>query len=106
MARCIEASADDLPQGLKRFEGLSGPRTSTIVRGSSEHAKRFHNPTLGRSSDGSRLRRSRDGSPSVSAAATTGCSEYDAVNALPLDVIDEDVARAVRERARDQAVGA
>jgi salicylate hydroxylase len=46
MARCIAASTDDLPVAFRRFEGLRIERTSKIVRGSSETAKRFHNPIL------------------------------------------------------------
>ncbi len=46
LARCIAANADDLPAALRRFEQLRVGRTAAIVRGSTETAKRFHNPIL------------------------------------------------------------
>jgi salicylate hydroxylase len=46
IARCIAASSEDLPAAFRRFEELRIERTSKIVRGSSETAKRFHNPVL------------------------------------------------------------
>ncbi len=104
LARCIEAFADDVPLALRRYETLRGPRTATIVRGSSENARRFHNPTLAdpaaaaayvdREWEPERVRRRYD-----------WLFEYDAVN-LPLDAVDESSAEAVRGRARDYTVGA
>lgn len=46
LARCIAAGGDDIPAALRRFERLRAERTAAIVRGSSETAKRFHNPIL------------------------------------------------------------
>src|SRR5690606_13800381 len=45
LARCIEADAD-MQRALQRFEQLRVERTAAIVRGSTEMAKRFHNPVL------------------------------------------------------------
>jgi salicylate hydroxylase len=104
MARCIEAFADDIPLGLKRFEALRGPRTSTIVRGSSENAKRFHNPTLADPVAGAAYV-DREWQPERIRNRYDWLFEYDAVT-VPLDTMDENTARAMRERARDQAVGA
>lgn len=46
MARCIAAGTADIPAAFRRFEKLRVERTSRIVRGSTETAKRFHNPIL------------------------------------------------------------
>lgn len=46
IARCIAASPGDLEGAFRRFEGLRIERTTKIVRGSTETAKRFHNPIL------------------------------------------------------------
>jgi len=46
MARCIAASPTDLDGAFRRFEDLRIERTTKIVRGSTETAKRFHNPIL------------------------------------------------------------
>ena len=46
LARCL-AAAEDVPTALARFEHLRAPRTAEIVRGSTDNAKRFHNPVLG-----------------------------------------------------------
>lgn len=46
IARCIAASPNDIEGALQRFEGLRTDRTTKIVRGSTETAKRFHNPIL------------------------------------------------------------
>jgi salicylate hydroxylase len=42
LARCLEAHAGDLPGAFERFQQLRMERTSKIVVGSSENAKRFH----------------------------------------------------------------
>lgn len=104
MARCIEAFADDIPAGLKRFEALRAARTATVVRGSSENAKRFHNPTLADPVAGAAYV-DREWEPERIRNRYDWLFEYDAIN-VPLESVDEDAARAVRERARDQAVGA
>lgn len=46
IARCIAAGTDDIPAAFRRFEQLRVERTSKIVRGSGETARRFHNPIL------------------------------------------------------------
>jgi salicylate hydroxylase len=104
MARCIETFADDLAQAFTRFQGLRGPRTATIVRGSAENAKRFHNPTLADAAAAAAYVE-REWEPERIRKRYDWLFEYDAVN-VPLDAVDESAARAVRERAKDQAVGA
>ena len=103
MARCIEAFSDDIPQALRRFEALRGPRTSTIVRGSAENAKRFHNATLADPQAGAAYV-DREWEPERVRKRYDWLFEYDAVTA-PLD-IDETTAKAMRARAGDHAVGA
>ena len=46
LARCLEVFALAPEAGLKRYQDLRIERTSKIVRGSAENAKRFHNPLL------------------------------------------------------------
>ncbi|WP_093220627.1 MULTISPECIES: FAD-dependent monooxygenase [unclassified Variovorax] len=46
LARCIDAGAADVERALVRYEQARTERTSRIVRGSSENARRFHNPAL------------------------------------------------------------
>lgn len=46
LARCIDAFASDLPQALRSFEAARIERASSIVRGSAENTRRFHNPAL------------------------------------------------------------
>lgn len=46
IARCIAASPGNLETAFRRFEHLRIERTTKIVRGSTETAKRFHNPIL------------------------------------------------------------
>ncbi|HVY15832.1 MAG TPA: FAD-dependent monooxygenase [Rhodopila sp.] len=45
LARCLDDP--DIPAALRRYEAARLERTARIVRGSSDNAKRFHNPTLG-----------------------------------------------------------
>jgi salicylate hydroxylase len=104
MARCIEAFADDILQAFKRFEALRGPRTSTIVRGSAENARRFHNPTLADSTAAAAYV-DREWQPERIRKRYDWLFEYDAVN-VPLDPVDESTAQAVRAHGRDQVVGA
>ncbi|MFZ2737274.1 MAG: FAD-dependent monooxygenase [Burkholderiaceae bacterium] len=47
LARCLQADASDIPAALQRFEKTRLERTSRVVRGSTDAAKRFHNPELG-----------------------------------------------------------
>ncbi len=46
LARCIERYEDDLPLALRQYESARKERTTRIVLGSAENAKRFHNPSL------------------------------------------------------------
>ena len=46
LARCIAANTRDIAAAFRRFEALRAERTAAIVRGSTETAKRFHNPIL------------------------------------------------------------
>lgn len=46
VARCIAANTPDIPDAFRRFEQLRIRRTTDIVRGATEMAKRFHNPVL------------------------------------------------------------
>jgi salicylate hydroxylase len=46
LARCIDAGTEDVAQALSGYERARTERTSRIVRGSSENARRFHNPAL------------------------------------------------------------
>lgn len=46
LARCIEKYRDDVTVALRHYEVARIERTTRIVVGSAENAKRFHNPTL------------------------------------------------------------
>lgn len=46
LARCLAAEPGDLTAALMRYQDARMERTARIVRGSSEAAKRFHNPAL------------------------------------------------------------
>ncbi|MGH6707865.1 MAG: FAD-dependent monooxygenase [Bradyrhizobium sp.] len=46
LARCLERYSDDVEFALQRYEAARKERTTRIVVGSAENAKRFHNPTL------------------------------------------------------------
>lgn len=46
MARCLEHHRADLAQGFRSFQSLRHERTSRVVLGSVENARRFHNPAL------------------------------------------------------------
>lgn len=46
IARAIAADPSDIAGAFRRFQDLRVERTSRIVRGSTETAKRFHNPIL------------------------------------------------------------
>lgn len=46
IARCLDLSAD-IPDALSRYEDARLQRTAAIVRGSSDNARRFHNPAFG-----------------------------------------------------------
>lgn len=46
LARCLHARPHDVPGALLRYERARLERTARVVRGSSESARRFHNPAL------------------------------------------------------------
>ncbi len=46
MARCLERHRTDLAQAFTTFQALRHERTSRVVNGSAENARRFHNPAL------------------------------------------------------------
>jgi salicylate hydroxylase len=46
LARCIDAQPRMSRRRSSRYERARTERTSRIVRGSSENARRFHNPAL------------------------------------------------------------
>jgi salicylate hydroxylase len=46
LARCLAAMPHDPAEALRRYQGARIERTSKIVRGSAENARRFHNPAL------------------------------------------------------------
>lgn len=46
LARCLAEQAQDVPAALQRYESARLERTSRVVRGSSDNARRFHNPAL------------------------------------------------------------
>jgi salicylate hydroxylase len=49
LARALQAAGPDIEQGLARYEGARRERTATVVHGSAEMARRFHNPALAES---------------------------------------------------------
>jgi salicylate hydroxylase len=46
LARCLARKSDDVPSLLGRYESARIERTTRVVRGSNDNAKRFHNPEL------------------------------------------------------------
>uniref|UniRef100_UPI0039EE9D1A FAD-dependent monooxygenase n=1 Tax=Bordetella sputigena TaxID=1416810 RepID=UPI0039EE9D1A len=46
LARCLDELAGDPAVALARYETLRKERTTRVVRGSAENARRFHNPAL------------------------------------------------------------
>ena len=46
LARCVDGCPGDLPSAFAAFQRLRHDRTSRIVLGSADNAKRFHNPAL------------------------------------------------------------
>lgn len=46
MARCLERYVGDIPTAFQTFQDLRLDRTSRVVLGSAENARRFHNPDL------------------------------------------------------------
>jgi salicylate hydroxylase len=104
LARCLAASADDVPLALKRFQDLRAARTATIVRGSSENARRFHNPTLADPAAAVAYV-DREWQPERIRKRYDWLFEYDAVSA-PLNDVSAATARAMRDHGKDQEVGA
>lgn len=54
LARCLDARRDDVAGALAAYEAARHERTSAVVHGSSENARRFHNPTLAHASGAQR----------------------------------------------------
>lgn len=46
LARCLERHGDDVQAGFRSFQDLRHDRTSRVVTGSADNARRFHNPAL------------------------------------------------------------
>lgn len=46
LARALEAHAGDIAEAFSRYERARVDRTASVVRGSAENARRFHNPAL------------------------------------------------------------
>jgi salicylate hydroxylase len=46
LARAVAAHRCDIPEALRRYEAARIERTTRVVRGSAENARRFHNPLL------------------------------------------------------------
>lgn len=46
LARAVAAHGDDLPNAFRRYEAARRERTTRMVRGAAENARRFHNPLL------------------------------------------------------------
>lgn len=46
LARCLDRYSDDIEFALQQYEAVRKERTTRIVVGSAENAKRFHNPIL------------------------------------------------------------
>jgi salicylate hydroxylase len=46
LARAVAAHPGDLPEAFRRYEAARRERTTRMVRGSAENARRFHNPLL------------------------------------------------------------
>lgn len=46
LARAVAAHRDDLPNAFRRYEAARRERTTRMVRGAAENARRFHNPLL------------------------------------------------------------
>lgn len=50
LARCLDEIEEGPQQALPRYEALRKERTTRVVRGSAENARRFHNPELAHAS--------------------------------------------------------
>ena len=46
LARCLAACGEDFATALARYEAARIERTTKVVDGSADNAKRFHNPRL------------------------------------------------------------
>ncbi|WP_270934373.1 FAD-dependent monooxygenase [Falsiroseomonas oryzae] len=46
LARAVAAHSEDLPDAFRRYEAARRERTTRMVRGAAENARRFHNPLL------------------------------------------------------------
>jgi salicylate hydroxylase len=77
LARCLERFADQPETALARYESVRLERTSKIVVGSTENAKRFHNPLL-RDAAGAQSYVSNEWTPEKINARYTWLFEYNA----------------------------
>lgn len=78
LARCIERDEADIPAALLRYEQARLDRTTRIVRGALDNAKRFHNPELA-SAEGAQAYVDREFEPAKVEARYNWLFEYDAV---------------------------
>jgi salicylate hydroxylase len=94
LARCLTEPAGlaalgsaqaGVPAALARFFALRHERTSRVVRGSAENARRFHNPVLGESGTAAAAYIDREWQPDKVRLRYDWLFEYDAIH-LPLDL--------------------
>lgn len=88
LARCIDAHGPNVEEALQRYEQVRIDRTTRIVRGSAENAKRFHNPALA-APEGAQEYVTREWSEDRVRARYNWLFEYDALLqrvALPVSV--------------------
>jgi salicylate hydroxylase len=90
LARCLEHQPDDLPGALLRYQQMRVSRTTAIVRGSAENAKRFHNPLL-KDPSAAPAYIEREWAPDKVRVRYDWLFEYDAVRA-PLDEVAAETA--------------
>jgi salicylate hydroxylase len=85
LARCLEHQPDDIQGALLRYQHMRVSRTTAIVRGSAENAKRFHNPLL-KDPSAAPAYIEREWAPDKVRIRYDWLFEYDAVHA-PLDEV-------------------
>src|SRR5690606_29023417 len=80
LARCLAASPRDPASAWRRYESLRHERTARIVRGSSDNARRFHNPELAHA-EGAAAYVDREWSPEQVSRRYDWLFSYDAARA-------------------------